>query len=254
MPDSTLVKEYFGYWVVTTDPLLTSAKLVAYGTDVEVENLFKTHDFSVGVRTGIDGGIVLISLWAPCGYYVWALLECYISISCGWFHQDRFSFRGFPESVSQSVSDKVTYLAVGWTAKKLSKQLATGPGRKDNQGTLRGHQRNVMRGSNVVCLWQNALEQDWSVTKAWDFTEFQWDLIFFLFSSCSHCAVLDPNTPPTRKKLGALGKKIIACIGLKARSIVCNVRTELWTDSTQPSFQMFRYSDMLSLQVVDLTS
>ena len=45
MPASTFAKEYFGYWVFTTDPLLTSAKWVAYGTEVQFGNLCKTHDF-----------------------------------------------------------------------------------------------------------------------------------------------------------------------------------------------------------------
>ena len=34
---TTFAKECFGCWVVTTDPLLTSAKWVAYGTEVSVE-------------------------------------------------------------------------------------------------------------------------------------------------------------------------------------------------------------------------
>ena len=46
MQASSFAKEYFGYWVVTMDPLLTSAKWVAYGTEVKAGNLFKTHDFS----------------------------------------------------------------------------------------------------------------------------------------------------------------------------------------------------------------
>ena len=59
MSASTFAREYFGYWVVTTDPLLTSAKWVAYGTEVQVENLCKTHDFFMqGLCTGLDGSIV----------------------------------------------------------------------------------------------------------------------------------------------------------------------------------------------------
>ena len=45
MPASTFAKEYFGYWVVTTDPLLTSAKWVAYGTEVQVGNIKKNMTF-----------------------------------------------------------------------------------------------------------------------------------------------------------------------------------------------------------------
>ena len=33
-PQLTFAKECFGWWVVTSDPLLTSAKWVAYGTEV----------------------------------------------------------------------------------------------------------------------------------------------------------------------------------------------------------------------------
>ena len=64
----TFAKEYFGYWVVTTDPLLTSAKWVAYGTEVQVENLFKAHDFFLGLCTGLDGSIVLFGdILCECG-------------------------------------------------------------------------------------------------------------------------------------------------------------------------------------------
>ena len=60
MPASTFAKEYFGYWVVTMDPLLTSAKWVAYGTEVQVGNILKTYDFlPQGLCPGIARSIVL---------------------------------------------------------------------------------------------------------------------------------------------------------------------------------------------------
>ena len=45
-PQRTFAKEYFGCWVVTSVPLLTSAKWVAYGTEVSVGNV---HDVFVKV-------------------------------------------------------------------------------------------------------------------------------------------------------------------------------------------------------------
>ena len=48
MPASSLVKEYFSYWVVTTDPVLTSAKFVTYGTEVSINQSYISR--SPGLR------------------------------------------------------------------------------------------------------------------------------------------------------------------------------------------------------------
>ena len=64
MPASTFAKECF--WVVTTVPLLTFAKWVAYRTEVHVGNPLKTHDFFLGLCTGIDDSTVLFGVFILC--------------------------------------------------------------------------------------------------------------------------------------------------------------------------------------------
>ena len=54
-PQPTFAKECFGWWVVTSDPLLTSAKWVAYGTQVSVGNI--DDILCQGLCTGPDGSI-----------------------------------------------------------------------------------------------------------------------------------------------------------------------------------------------------
>ena len=54
-PQRTFAKECFGCWVVTSDPLLTSAKWVAYGTQVSVGNI--DDILCQGLCTGPDGSI-----------------------------------------------------------------------------------------------------------------------------------------------------------------------------------------------------
>ena len=66
MPASTFAKEYFDSWVVTRDPLLTSAKWVAYCREVQAGNPLKTHDFSLGLCTGIDDSTVLFGVFILC--------------------------------------------------------------------------------------------------------------------------------------------------------------------------------------------
>ena len=73
-PQLTFAKECFGWWVVTSDPLLTSAKWVAYGTEVSTGNL---DDITAKVSA-----LVLVPLlWI---FYVDKRILIYLPLLCGY--------------------------------------------------------------------------------------------------------------------------------------------------------------------------